>query len=85
MDLYFYRIFFYLVQLGHFCGYEFIYLFILLKKFFHVYLFLRERETDRVQVGKGKREREIQNLKQAPGSAQSPTWGSNSTNSEIMT
>ena len=41
--------------------------------------FLRER--DRMQVGKGQRERETQNLKQAPGSersAQSPTWGSNS-------
>ena len=36
---------------------------------------------DRVQVGEGQRERETQNLRQAPGSelsAQSPTWGSNS-------
>ena len=34
-----------------------------------------------VQAGEGQRERETQNLKQAPGSelsAQSPTWGSNS-------
>ena len=38
--------------------------------------------------GLGQREREAQNLKQAPGSelsAQSPTYGSNLTNGEIMT
>ena len=45
-----------------------------------MFIFERERETDRAQVGEGQRE-ETQNLKQAPGSelsAQSPTWGSNS-------
>ena len=53
--------------------------------FFNVYLFLRER--DRV-AGKGQRERETQNPKQAPGSelsAQSPLWGLKLTNHEIMT
>ena len=47
--------------------------------FFNVYSFLRDR--DRAQVGEGQRERETQNLKQAPGSelsAQNLTWGSNS-------
>ena len=42
------------------------------------YLFIFERETDRPQAGEGERERETQNLKQAPGSelsAQSPTQG----------
>ena len=51
------------------------------KKIFNVYLFLRERESDRAREGKGQRERETQNLKQAPGSelsAESPMWGSNS-------
>ena len=46
----------------------------------NVYLFLRERETDRGEQGRGQ-ERETRNPKQAPGSelsAQSPTWGSNS-------
>ena len=47
--------------------------------FFNVYLFLRQRETEHEQ---GRvRERETQNLKQAPGSelsAQSPTRGLNS-------
>ena len=59
------------------------------KKFlnlFNVYLFLRERESERVSGGGAEREREKdrqtdrQNLKQAPGSelsAQSPTQGSN--------
>ena len=51
-----------------------------LKKFFlNVYLFLRETETECEWV-RG-RERETQNLKQAPGSglsAQSPTQGPNS-------
>ena len=39
--------------------------------------FLRETEYEQ---GRGKRERETQNRKQAPGSepsAQNPTWGSN--------
>ena len=47
--------------------------------FFNVYLFLRQRETEH-EWGRV-RERETQNLKQAPGyelSAQSPTRGSNS-------
>ena len=35
---------------------------------FNVYLFLREKETDRVQAGNGQRERETHNPKQAPGS-----------------
>ena len=41
--------------------------------------FERERQ-DRVRVGKGQREKETQNTRQAPGSelsAQSPKWGSN--------
>ena len=49
-------------------------------KFFNVYLFF-ERERDSVQAGEGKRERETQNLMQAPDSelsAQSLTRGSNS-------
>ena len=49
----------------------------LFKKMFNVYLFSR----DRVRVREGQRERETQNLKQAPGSelsAQGPTRGSNS-------
>ena len=47
--------------------------------FFSVYLFLRERDTEHEQ-GRS-RERQTQNLKQAPGSelsAQSPMRGSNS-------
>ena len=43
-------------------------------------LFIFETERDRVQAGKGQKERETQNPKQAPGSelsAQSPKWGSN--------
>ena len=47
--------------------------------FFSVYLFLRERDTEREQ-GRS-RERQTQNLKQAPGSelsAQSRMRGSNS-------
>ena len=54
-----------------------VYLF--LKIFFNIYLFLRDR--DRARVGEEQRERETQNLKRAPGSelsAQSPTRGSNS-------
>ena len=54
---------------------------------FFFFLFLTER--DRAQAGQGQRERETQNPKQAPGlthrAAQSPTWGSNSTDREIMT
>ena len=51
----------------------------LFKNFFNIYLFLRQRETkhERGRV----RERETQNLEQAPGSepsAQIPTRGSNS-------
>ena len=45
--------------------------------FFNVYLFLRERQNT---MGEGQRERETQNLKQAPGSelsAQSPMQGLN--------
>ena len=47
--------------------------------FLNVYLFLRDRES--TSGGGAEREREIQNLKQAPGSelsAQSPMQGSNS-------
>ena len=49
--------------------------------------FLREGEKERARVVEGQRERETQNLKQAPGSevsAQIPTWGLNSL-TEIMT
>ena len=51
----------------------------LFKKFFNVYLFLRERE--RQGVREAEREWETQNPKQALGSelsAQSPMWGLNS-------
>ena len=44
-------------------------------------MFIFERGRERVQVGEGQKERETQNLKQAPGSelsAQSPTRSSNS-------
>ena len=44
-------------------------------------LFIFETERDRAEQQRGQRERETQNLKQAPGSelsAQSLTWGSNS-------
>ena len=47
-----------------------------------------ERERDRAQVGEGQRERETQNLKQAPGSelsAQRPEVGLEPVNHEIMT
>ena len=50
--------------------------------FFNFFLmFIFGTERDRAWAGEGQREREIQNLKQAPGSelsAQSPTRGSNS-------
>ena len=57
-----------------------------IKVFFNLYfLFLRERQRDRVRVGEEQRNternREIQYAKQAPGSelsAQSQMWGSNS-------
>ena len=48
---------------------------------FFLICFLFIFETDRAQEGEGQRERETQNLKQAPGSqlsAQSPTQGLNS-------
>ena len=48
-------------------------------------LFLKER--DRTWAGEGQRERKAQNPKQAPGSelwAQSPTWGLELTNREIV-
>ena len=59
---------------------------------FYVYLFLKERgretETETESRGGPERERETQNPKQAPGSepsAQSPTWGLEPTNREIVT
>ena len=57
-----------------------IYAYVCIFNFFDVY-FIFERETQRASRGGAERERETQNLKQAPGSelsAQSPTWGSNS-------
>ena len=54
-----------------------LFIFLLKKIFFIVYSFFNR---NRAWVGEGQRERETQNLKQAPGSgltAQSPTWGSN--------
>ena len=51
-------------------------------------MFIFETERDRAWVGEGQRERETQNLKQAPGSelsAQSPTLGLELPNREIMT
>ena len=54
----------------------------LLKKiFFNAFIFDGERETEHELGRNRERERETQNLKQAPGSAlsaQSPTWGLNS-------
>ena len=53
---------------------------------FNVYLFLRERQ--RAKVGEGRREREIQNPKQVPGSelsATEPDARLELTNREIMT
>ena len=47
---------------------------------FFFLMFIFETERNRAWVGEGQRERETQNLKQAPGSelsAQSPTRGSN--------
>ena len=48
-----------------------------------MFIFERKTETEkkREQAGKGQREGETHNLKQAPGSelaAESPTWGLNS-------
>ena len=52
-------------------------------------MFMFERQSDTVWAGEGQRERETQNLKQAPGSelsARSPThMGLEPTNREIMT
>ena len=48
----------------------------------------RERERESAQVGDRQRQKETQNLKQAPGSklsAQSPMQGLEPTNPEIMT
>ena len=55
---------------------------LMLKIFFNVYFWERERESERASMSGGgaERERETQNPKQVPGSepsAQSPTWGSN--------
>ena len=48
--------------------------------FFNIYLFLKNRDSDRAQAEEGQREKETQNPKQVPAelSAQSPTRGSNS-------
>ena len=46
-----------------------------------MFLCVFDRERDRTSVGQGQRQRDTQNLKQAPGtelSAQSPMWGLNS-------
>ena len=46
-----------------------------------MFIFERERDTDRAWAGEEQREKETQNPKQAPVSelsAQSPMWGSNS-------
>ena len=54
-----------------------LFIYLLKKNFFNIYLFLRQRESMNKE---GQRKRETQNLKQAPGSelsAQSPTRGSN--------
>ena len=56
-----------------------------------MFIFERERERDRVQCdrGEGQRDRESQNLKQAPDSEQAistePDTGLKPTNCEIMT
>ena len=58
-----------------------LFVFLIKKIFFNVYLFLRQRETGHEGGGGSERERETQNLEQAPGSelsARSPTRGSNS-------
>ena len=59
----------------------------LFKKIFNVYLFLRGRERQRVSRGRSEKERETQNLKQAPGSELSaePDAGLKLTNCEITT
>ena len=71
---------------GALFGFSFFFKIICFKTFFNVYLFLREREREREKEtkhewwGEGQREREAQNLKQAPVSelsALSPTQGSN--------
>ena len=53
-------------------------------------MFIFEGERDRARAGEGQREREMQNLKQAPGSVSTePNWGLNAglelTSREIMT
>ena len=53
-----------------------------------MFIFEREGERDRVWAGEEQREKETQNLKQAPGSelsAQSPVAGLELTDREIMT
>ena len=48
--------------------------------FFLMFTYFWETERDRSWAGQGRREREMQNLKQVPGSelsAQSPAWGLN--------
>ena len=71
--------------MNDFCFFFLINKLIFYLKIFNIYLFLRERETEKeresVSRGGAEREKDIQNQKQAPGSqlsTQSPTWGSNS-------
>ena len=57
----------------------YLYLSLFKKMFLNIYLFLRNRERHSMSRVAGERERETQNLKQAPGSelsAQSPMRGS---------
>ena len=64
-------------QSGHLGKISFLlFIFIFIYFYFYIYLFLR----DRVLAGEGQRQRETQNVKQAPGSelsAQSPMQGLN--------
>ena len=58
-----------------------LFIYFLFLKFFNVSLFLRERDTEFKQDRSRDREKETQNLKQAPSSelsAHSPMWGFNS-------
>ena len=53
-----------------------------------MFIYFREREREREKAGEGQREGETQNPKWAPGSelsAQSPMWGLELTECEIMT
>ena len=53
-----------------------------------MFIFESARERERRRGGERERERETQDPKQAPGSelsAQSPSWGSDSMNREIVT